>query len=53
MRLMLPTEGAELFQLNPLRGGSLIFRFAVVSVLAFTALELNNFTWHNSPAFLL
>jgi hypothetical protein len=53
MRLMLPAERAELFQLNPLSRGPLVLRLAVVTVFAFAALELDNFTWHKFACFPL
>jgi hypothetical protein len=46
MRLVLPAVRAELLQLNPLCRRSLVLRLAIVPVLAFTALKLNDFTWH-------
>jgi hypothetical protein len=46
MRLMFAAKRAELLQFNPFCRSPLVFRFAVVPVLALTALELNNFTWH-------
>jgi hypothetical protein len=44
---------AELLQLNPFRGGLLILRVAIVPVLAFLALELDNLARHNSVPLLL
>jgi hypothetical protein len=49
MRVMLAAERTELFQLDPFRGGAFIFSLTVVPVLAFAALELNNFSRHNFP----
>jgi hypothetical protein len=49
MRMMLAAERAELFQFYPFCSGAFIFRFAVVPVFAFAALELNNFSRHNFP----
>jgi hypothetical protein len=46
MRLMLTAERAEFLQLNPFRRGPLVLRLAVIAVFTFTALELDNFTWH-------
>jgi hypothetical protein len=46
MRLVLAAVRAELLQLDTLGRRSLIFRFAVVPILALAALELNDFTWH-------
>jgi hypothetical protein len=46
VRLVLAAERAEFLQLNPFRRGPLVFGLAVVAVLTFTALELDNFTWH-------
>jgi hypothetical protein len=46
MRLMLPTEWAEFLHFNPFGCGPLVLRLAVIAVLAFTALKLNNFSWH-------
>jgi len=50
---MLAAEGAELFQFNPFRRSPLVLGLAIVPVFALAALELNNFTWHELPAFLL
>jgi hypothetical protein len=44
--LMFTAVWAELFHFQPFCRGPLILRFAVVAVLAFTALELNDFSWH-------
>jgi hypothetical protein len=46
MRLMLAAERAKLLHLNPFSRRLLVLRFAVVAVLAFTALKLNDFAWH-------
>jgi len=46
VRLMFPTIRAELLHLETLSSRPLIFRFAVIPVLAFAALELNDFSWH-------
>jgi hypothetical protein len=50
---MFPTVGAEFFQFQPLSRGSLVLRFAVVPVLAFSALELDNLTRHELSLFFL
>jgi hypothetical protein len=52
MRLVFPAIGAEFFQFQPLSRRSLVFRLAVVPVLAFSALELNNLTRHELRLFL-
>jgi hypothetical protein len=44
--MMLPAERAEFLQLNSFGCGPLVLCFAVIAVLALTALELNNFSWH-------
>ena len=46
MRLVLAAIRAKLLQFEALRRGPLIFRFAVVAVLAFAALKLNNLSRH-------
>jgi hypothetical protein len=46
MRLMLAAEWTELLHLDPFRRCLFILRLAVVAVLAFTALKLNDFAWH-------
>jgi hypothetical protein len=46
VRLVLPAIRTKLFQFQPLSSGSLILRLAVVPVLTFSALELDNFTRH-------
>jgi len=46
MRLMLAAERTEFLHLDPFRCRFFIFRFAVVAVLTFTALKLNDFAWH-------
>ena len=46
MWLVLTAERAELLHFQPLSCGLLVFSFAVVTVFALTALELNNFSWH-------
>jgi hypothetical protein len=53
MRLMLPAVRTKLLEFDPFRGSPLILGLAVVAVLAFAALELNNFSWHRVPVFLL
>jgi hypothetical protein len=53
MRLMLPAERTELLQLNPFGGGALVLSLAIVPILAFAALELNDFTRHNVPSIIL
>jgi hypothetical protein len=51
MRLMLPAIGAEFLEFQTLRGGLLILRIAVVPVLAFLALELNDLARHTASFF--
>ena len=46
MPLMLAAKGAKLLHFKTLSSRLLIFRLAVIAVLAFTALQLNNFTRH-------
>jgi hypothetical protein len=46
MGLMLAAERTEFLHLNPFGRRLLVLRFAVVAVLAFTALKLNDFAWH-------
>jgi hypothetical protein len=46
---MLAAERAEFLHFDPLCRGPLVLRLAVIAVLAFTALELNNFAWHVFP----
>jgi hypothetical protein len=46
VRLVLPAIWAKLFHFQTLGRGLLVFRFAVVPVLALAALELNNFSRH-------
>jgi hypothetical protein len=46
MRLMLTAERAEFLHLQPFCRCLLILRLAVVAVLTFTALKLNDFAWH-------
>jgi hypothetical protein len=50
---MFPAERAELLQLNALRRGPLVLRLAVIAVLAFAALKLNNLTGHKLACFPL
>jgi hypothetical protein len=50
---MLAAEGAELFQFNPFRRSPLVLGLAIVPILAFAALELNNFTGHKFACFPL
>jgi hypothetical protein len=45
---MLAAEGAELLHLKTLSGRLFILSLAVVAVLAFAALKLNDLSWHNS-----
>ena len=49
MRLMLTAERTEFLEFDPLRRGALVFRFAVIPVFAFAALERNDFSWHFLP----
>jgi hypothetical protein len=51
MRLMLTAKGAKLLHFQPLSCRSLVFRLAVVPVLALVALKLNDFSWHVLPNF--
>jgi hypothetical protein len=53
MRMMFTAKGTELFEFDALSGGAFIFGFAVVPIFAFAALELNNFSRHNFPFFVL
>ena len=46
VRLVFPAKRTEFFQLQPLGCSSLVLRLAVVPILAFTALELDNLTRH-------
>jgi hypothetical protein len=46
MRLMFAAKRTEFFHFKTLRGGPLIFGFAVIAIFALAALELNNFAWH-------
>jgi len=46
MRLMLAAERAELFHLDPFCRRLFVLRLAVIAVLTFTALKLNDFAWH-------
>ena len=52
MRLVLAAVRTELFHFQTFGSGPLVLCFAVVPVLAFAALELNDLSWH-SPASLL
>jgi hypothetical protein len=47
MRVMFTAKRAELFEFDPLGRRAFVLRLAVVPVLAFAALELNNFSRHN------
>jgi hypothetical protein len=46
MRLMFAAVRAEFLEFEALGRRPLVFRFTVVPVLAFAALELNNFSRH-------
>jgi hypothetical protein len=43
---MLPASLAELFQLDPIRGGFPVFRRRVIALFAITALHRNNLSGH-------
>jgi hypothetical protein len=48
MRRMLPAAVAEFLQFQPLRHGLPILGRRIISFLALTALQRNNFSWHKT-----
>jgi hypothetical protein len=48
---VLPAERAELLKLQAFRGGLLVLCIAVIPVLAFLALELNDLARHTASFF--
>lgn len=47
---VLPATAAEFLELQPLRGSLAILRGRVVPLLAVSALQGHNFTWHKSSS---